>query len=473
MTGAILTAGDFVQPSVLFCVLLAGQRWTFSIGGSTLKSCRSFAPIVPIAIILVVGIGSAAAGDTDKLTGPYFGQQPPGLEAEIFAPDLISQSGRYEFAISFAPGGERLLFTVQTADGTVHTLHSEVAEGFWTRPEPVDLTAGARRAEMEAFFAPGGDFLYFAPYDEGLDVRIWRVEIAGDDFVDPAPLAGPIEAAPAFYPTSASSGAIYYTNIAERKPYRARRGADGSWQVEPLGLKFGGHTFVAPDESFVLVDARADDSRGEGDIYVAFANADGGWTVPVNLGSGVNSEHAESCPSLSDDGKYLFFSRYDEPDKVAQIYWVDSGVIEAARQRQLIEQTVYDSIAWALTKDRARLESIIAHDDDYFSFHPDGLDGVHGYAEFERGFELWMDPRFEATKVELRQFRCRLSRSGDVAWFSAILDDCFTWDGEPGCWQDTRWTGVLEKRNGLWLIVQMHFSFASDGSGGAKDQAEE
>ena len=125
----------------------------------------------------------------------------------------------------------------------------------------------------------------------------------------------------------------------------------------------------------------------------------------------------------------------------------------------MIEETVYDSIAWALTKDRARLESIIAHDEDYFSFHPGGLDGVHGYAEFERGFELWMDPRFEATRTEVRKFRSRLSSSGDVAWFSAILDDCYRWDGEPGCWKDTRWTGVLEKRDGRWQIVQMHFSF--------------
>lgn len=423
--------------------------------------------------ILSAGIGCGAAGETDKLTGPYFGQQPPGLAAEVFAPDLISQKGRYEFAISFAPGGEQLLFTVQTAEGKVHLLRSGVTDGFWTRPEPINLAAGARRDEMEAFFAPDNRHVYFAPYDEGLDVRIWQVEIDGDAFVNPAPLTGPIAEAPAFFPTSAASGAIYYTNIAERKPYRARRSADGSWQVEPLGLKFGGHTFVAPDESYVLVDARADDSRGEGDIYVAFAKPDGGWTTPVNLGDGVNSEYSESCPSLSDDGKYLFFSRYDEPDEVAQIYWVDSGVIEAARERHLVEKTVYDSIAWALTKDRARLEDIIAHDDDYFSFRPDGLDGVQGYAEFERGFELWMDPRFEATKTDVRKFRCRLSHSGEVAWFSAILDDCYTWDGQPGCWQDTRWTGVLEKRDGRWLIVQMHFSFASDRSEGAIDEAEE
>jgi len=288
-------------------------------------------------LILVAASAVAAGADTGKLSGPYFGQDPPGLEAEVFAPDLISQKGRYEFAMSFSPGGERLLFTVQTADEKVYLMRSGLVDGFWTRPEPVNLTAGARRDEMEAFFARDGKYLYFAPYDEGLDVRIWRVEIAGDEFDNPAPLTGPIEAAPAFYPTSASSGAIYYTNIMERKPYRAWRGTDGSWQVEPLGLEFGGHTFVAPDESFVLVDARADDSLGEGDIYVAFANADGGWTTPVNLGDGVNSKNSESCPSLSDDGKFLFFSRYDEPGEVAQIYWVDSAVIEIARQRQLVD----------------------------------------------------------------------------------------------------------------------------------------
>ena len=424
-----------------------------------------------VASILAAGTGVARAGETKKLTGPYFGQQPPGLVAEVFAPDLISEEGRYEFAVSFAPGGQRLLFTVQTADGTVQVLHSRTIDGVWTDPEPVSLAAGARKDEMEAFFSADGRLVYFAPYDEGLDVRIWRAEVAGDEFVNPEPLRGPIAEDPAFFPTSAASGAVYYTNLAQRKPYRGSPSADGSWQVEPLDLEFGGHTFVAPDESFVLVDARAEDSQGKGDIYVAFAATDGGWTTPVNLGDGVNSEYSESCPSLSDDGKYLFFSRYDEPDEMSQIYWVDSAVIHEARRRQLVEETVRDSIAWALTKDRARLEEIIAHDDDYFSFHPGGLEGVHGYAEFERGFDFWMDPRFEATRTDVRDFRCHFSPSGEVAWFSAILDDCYRWDGEPGCWKDTRWTGVLEHREGRWQIMQMHFSFASDRNDETADEA--
>ena len=75
--------------------------------------------------ILAAGVGSASAGEAHKLTGPYFGQLTPGLVAELFAPDLISRKGRYEFAISFAPGGERLLFTVQTAAGTVQFTNAD------------------------------------------------------------------------------------------------------------------------------------------------------------------------------------------------------------------------------------------------------------------------------------------------------------------------------------------------------------
>lgn len=418
-----------------------------------------------VSVLLIIGLAAAAPASADaplKLSGPYFGQQPPGIEAEIFAPGVISVEGRYEFAVSFAPGGERMLFTTQTSDDSVQVMHSRVIDGFWTTPETVSLAGGARKDEMEAFFALDGERVYFAPYDEGLDVRIWEVGIDGDQWVDPQPLTGPIADAPAFFPTTTESGAITYTNIAERKFYRATVGVDGTWQTEPLAIEPGGHIFMAPDESFALVDGRGEDSLGKGDLYVVFRNSDGGWSKRVNLGAGVSSEFSESCPSLSADGRYVFFSRYDEPGELAQVYWVDSAVIETARHRLEIERAVRDSIAWALTKDRARLEEIIVHDEDYFSFHPSGLKGVHGYDEFERGFDFWMDPSFEATRTDVRDFRCHLSRSGDVAWFSAILDDCYTWEGEPGCWSDTRWTGVLEFRDGRWQMMQMHFSFAAD-----------
>lgn len=134
----------------------------------------------------------------------------------------------------------------------------------------------------------------------------------------------------------------------------------------------------------------------------------------------------------------------------------------AASERAAVEQTVRDAIGWALTKDRARLESIVAHDAGLFIFHPDSRSTTRGYEAFAKKIPDFMDPRFKATHFEVKELTTTWSRSGAVAWYSAMLDDCGEWDGKPSCWRDTRWTGVLEKREGRWVIVQMHFSFAKD-----------
>jgi Tol biopolymer transport system component len=224
-----------------------------------------------------------------------------------------------------------LLFTAHADGDGARLLVTRLQQDGWTTPVAIHLAAGQRKEEMEAFFSPDGKHIYFAPYDEGLDVRIWKVGWDGHEWGEASPLPGIIADDPAFYPTSALSGRIYYTNIAKREVWVADEDAEGNWQATPLGLEFGGHGFVAPDESFILLDARREDGQGLGDIYVAFALEDGGWTTPVNLGPGVNSAFSESCPSLSPDGRYLFFSRYEEEGGLSQIYWASADVIEAVR----------------------------------------------------------------------------------------------------------------------------------------------
>ena len=127
--------------------------------------------------------------------------------------------------------------------------------------------------------------------------------------------------------------------------------------------------------------------------------------------------------------------------------------------RAVIEKVIRDNIGWALTKDRPLLESTLAHDERLFIFNPTP-DATVGWQQFVKGFDFWMDPRFKATILDIRELRIDQSRSGDVAWWSCILDDLGEWDGRPIGWKDTRWTGVLERRDGAWRIVQMHFSFA-------------
>jgi SAM-dependent methyltransferase/ketosteroid isomerase-like protein len=134
----------------------------------------------------------------------------------------------------------------------------------------------------------------------------------------------------------------------------------------------------------------------------------------------------------------------------------------AENDQAFVEKTIRDSIGWALTKDRPLLESVLSHDADLFIFHPDSKSTIVGWDDFVKLFDVWMDPRFKATHFEVRDLRIHFSNSRDIAWYSAILDDCGEWDGKPNCWKNARWTGVLEKRDGQWTIVQMHFSLASD-----------
>jgi ketosteroid isomerase-like protein len=128
-----------------------------------------------------------------------------------------------------------------------------------------------------------------------------------------------------------------------------------------------------------------------------------------------------------------------------------------------IEKAIHDSIGWALTKDINRLFSIMAQDEDFFIFHPDSKSTIAGFTAFkEMGERVWMKDAFKATDFAIRELRINFSQSGTVAWYACFLDDHAEWNGKPGGWDNARWTGVLEKRDGKWVIVQMHFSFAQD-----------
>jgi len=131
-------------------------------------------------------------------------------------------------------------------------------------------------------------------------------------------------------------------------------------------------------------------------------------------------------------------------------------------ERAVIARIIHDAICWALTKDRALQESTMAHDDDLVIFWTNSDTTIFGWKEYVKLFDIWMDPKFKATLTEIRDLRLNVSQSGDVAWFSATLDDLSEWDGKPQGARDIRWTGVLEKRRGKWVFVQMHGSVAAD-----------
>jgi len=140
-----------------------------------------------------------------------------------------------------------------------------------------------------------------------------------------------------------------------------------------------------------------------------------------------------------------------------------AGEIHDAAEKAAIEKTIRASIGWALNKDVKLLFDSVVQDSTFFIFHPDSQSTILGFEPFKNMVEkVFMNEKFRAIDFAVKQLRIRLSTSGDVAWYSCLLDDHGEWDGRKTGWDNVRWTGVLEKRAGHWVIMQMHFSLASD-----------
>ena len=137
---------------------------------------------------------------------------------------------------------------------------------------------------------------------------------------------------------------------------------------------------------------------------------------------------------------------------------------DKANDERDITKIIHDSFGWALTKDRALFESIFAKDDDFFTYYPDSKSTVVGWNQFETVLDGWMDPRNRAKGFDIRNLRIVVSKTGEVAWFSAMVDDEGEFNGEPWGAKDIRFTGVLEKRGGSWKIRQQHMSEANEKS---------
>ena len=135
----------------------------------------------------------------------------------------------------------------------------------------------------------------------------------------------------------------------------------------------------------------------------------------------------------------------------------------SALEVETISRVIHNSIGWAATKDTGLLFQCFAHDSELFWFTPRDDGTTRGFEAFAHTTEnFFMQPEFKAIGYEIRDLHITLSRSGNVAWYRARLDDFNQWKGQPANWDDVRWTGVLEKRDGRWVIVQMHFSDAAE-----------
>lgn len=65
---------------------------------------------------------------------------------------------------------------------------------------------------------------------------------------------------------------------------------------------------ISPDGKMIVFASAIKGGSGAKDLYTSNLNDNGSWTAPVNMGTSINTKYDEDYPSMSADGKVLFFA---------------------------------------------------------------------------------------------------------------------------------------------------------------------
>jgi hypothetical protein len=257
----------------------------------------------------------------------YLGQTTPGDEPEIFAPGTVSVENKNSHALEISPDGEMIIFS-RYPDGTSYILTKDNDK--WNGPVQSFFHG------KEISFSPDGNNIFYYNnndiYYVEKDSAVWKKPIKLNHNINSDSLTE-------YYPCIVKSGDMYFSRDGKWTTGRimhSRFRNGGFEKAEDLGLPInsGGalHAWVSPDESYILFNSPRKGSYTQNDIWISFKTCAGKWTEPMNLGKNINSgADAILCPTISPDGKYLFFTKLNFKTSTGLVYWVSTNFIDSLR----------------------------------------------------------------------------------------------------------------------------------------------
>ncbi len=291
---------------------------------------------VKLVVVIVTVTILFASLSASAVSGPYFGQTPPGTTPVPFAPEFIAPGDRLVTRISFSPDGNECFFSgYDNWDSyTLRMYYTECVNNVWTTPV-LETTFFPGHTYRYPFFTADGNTLYFTSKKNGT-YDIWVADRIAGGWSSPQVLPSPVNTSyqDALYSETIDGNAYFHSD---------RPGGQGGldiWhiltgpplQVEnlgPLANSSAGEVdpFVSPDGRYILFDSDRPGGYGQGDVYVTLADANGDWETAVNLnqyGPGINTSDYEYSPFISFDRRYIFFTLLDYDTEQGGIYWVEN-----------------------------------------------------------------------------------------------------------------------------------------------------
>jgi hypothetical protein len=300
--------------------------------------------------------------------GPYAGDQPPGINPELFAPGFITNAYQTR-DMAITPDGNEIYFGVNISKYSALLVTRQTEDG-WTNPEVVVNLDNPDAMFLEPALSFDGKKLFFISdmpiNDDDITKNhdIWVMDREGKSWSEPYNLGPPVNSElPEFYPSLTSDGTIYFTRNEPGSQishiYRSRFETGNYLTPEKLPEQVNSgithfNAFIAYDESYIIVPTYGrEDSFGSTDYYIVFRNSSDNWSNPINLGDRINTpDGMEYSAYVTRDGNYLFFmSRrmadieteklsykelsklYSQPESGnSSIYWMQAGFIDSLKQ---------------------------------------------------------------------------------------------------------------------------------------------
>jgi len=288
-----------------------------------------------IALLLVVP-QLLFSQDKNEPSWEYFGQNPPGVKPEVFAPGIISGQGRLHCFPTFSSDNKEVYWMTLPPK----VLFCEYVNNFWTEPKVSEFSEGI--VFLRPLISYDNQRIYFASnLPDGFgSLDIWYIEKNDTGFSEPQNIGEPInsdkfEAGATF----TEDGTIYYTGNVEGK--RWNRGImrskykDGRYlkpeilseTINVIDTNAVDYTpFISRDESFLLFCSNRHNITQEAcRIYICLRDEQDNWSEPININEVIGYDSDSRDPYISPDQKYLFFSSGNN------IYWVSTEVIDNIR----------------------------------------------------------------------------------------------------------------------------------------------
>jgi len=277
---------------------------------------------------------SYSQNEIPGLEGPYLGQTPPGSTPEIFAPGIVNKEGSTDLEGMFGSDMNTFYF-VREGDEYAGLVEDSSRYGLAVveyKNNKWQQSVVAKAVSEPSISPDGNTILFKDKYIERTNSGWSEMKSLGEPFADIDIMRSAISA----------NGTIYFDTFTPNldTPIRYSRLINGKYETPKLlGPQFGigrynAHPYIAPDESYIVFDSIREDGSGRSDLYISFREADGSWGPAINLGDKINTDASEKNPSVSPDGKFIFFDRrIKRENEDVTIYWVDAQIIETLRPK--------------------------------------------------------------------------------------------------------------------------------------------